>query len=1079
MNGKVTCEALKKVRKQIADANGIPYEPAVCTHKGNCPGTCPACEAEVRYIERELAARKNEKKHLNIVGVAKEALPSKNEFAKQAAVLAISAAATLSVLPAGVKAQRVPLLPIERNDSKLFWVKGVVQDEDGVLTNVSVIRPNTGESVTTDKDGRFKIRVAKGEVLLFWHEVYGEYSIKVEEPQDDLVVIMEQPITLLPPIECESMASAQFTGLMCLSESRLVNPNNALLYSEGARFNSVSGQPEAPISVLARGYNTLIKGSQLYVNNGAPIDGNFSWNPLQSINKGNNRYIELIYDGRGMAMYGSSAANGATLVSDVFNNGVSYYGEFSLSQFSKRYNMMNAPRYADYVNAPLIVNDRGESDIGLTPAADTDWQDVLFRNALGHSHRLDVGEYSNDKFDYNCSLGYTSQDGVIASSGFESVDGKVMVNVRPSKRVNFGARVKANRQQIELVNIAKPWFLAPTVYSFKGTDNNVLVQNLLQLPTDRPYHSGGSFAGPENAGGGTANTIAEVEDCPLQRKETNIYGSTYLNFMFPTIKWNNFFSVNSANVDECYKQLPCNYGAQQQTSQEAMSLVGDFYSNHMCFSSGVEYPHEFRKKHKTKLSLQTVLDHYNWEEQTTGKIGTSPSYNQFNGDGNLFSVLGTAEYRYKHLFDTDVFGRYERTNGLLVGKQHAFYPACALNWRFHEIGAFEGFFRDADFGKNFEDVSFVIRYGESGNNFLSQPVYWQLLSENPDLKWERTRQVDALFNVDVSCFDVMLKTFYKRSEDLIMLDQTSGSFINAGTIENKGFETVVFCNTANSQNTFFTMTKLAFSKVFSKVLDLGPYQSVTEQSDPYGSYRLFGTEMSINQTEKGGAPGRFYGYKSLGIIQNEAEKEAYNVATGRTARVGDEKFSAGKTYIGDPNPDFTYSLCAEFHWKRWSIAAGLTGSQGNDVYNLVRQRISSQTEANKYCNLLADCITFAQVKTDANGNDYVVNASTQMPRPDYSATGGVDAAVVSDRFVEDGSYLKLQHLSLAYEWTAKKKKKWNINQLKAKFSVENLHTFTKYSGYDPENPGCAIRQGVDEGRYPSPRTYRFSVSVKF
>ena len=234
-----------------------------------------------------------------------------------------------------------------------------------------------------------------------------------------------------------------------------------------------------------------------------------------------------------------------------------------------------------------------------------------------------------------------------------------------------------------------------------------------------------------------------------------------------------------------------------------------------------------------------------------------------------------------------------------------------------------------------------------------------------------------MFNVDVSCFDVMLKTFYKRSEDLIMLDQTSGSFINAGTIENKGFETVVFCNTANSQNTFFTMTKLAFSKVFSKVLDLGPYQSVTEQSDPYGSYRLFGTEMSINQTEKGGAPGRFYGYKSLGIIQNEAEKEA-----------------------------FTYSLCAEFHWKRWSIAAGLTGSQGNDVYNLVRQRISSQTEANKYCNLLADCITFAQVKTDANGNDYVVNASTQMPRPDYSATGGVDAAVVSDRFVEDGSYLR-------------------------------------------------------------------------
>ncbi|MBQ4036429.1 MAG: membrane receptor RagA, partial [Paludibacteraceae bacterium] len=92
MNGKLTCETLKKVRKQIADANGIPYEPAVCNHKGNCPGTCPACEAEVRYIERELAARKNEKKHLHIVGVAKDLLPSKEDFAKHAAAVAIAAA---------------------------------------------------------------------------------------------------------------------------------------------------------------------------------------------------------------------------------------------------------------------------------------------------------------------------------------------------------------------------------------------------------------------------------------------------------------------------------------------------------------------------------------------------------------------------------------------------------------------------------------------------------------------------------------------------------------------------------------------------------------------------------------------------------------------------------------------------------------------------------------------------------------------------------------------------------------------------------------------------------------------------
>ena len=178
MNGKVTCEALKKVRKQIADANGIPYEPVVCNHQGDCRGTCPACEAEMRYIERELAVRKRKEEHLHIVGVAKDLLPSKEDFAKHAAAVAITAAASLSVAPVDACAQESRPDTVV-NERKMPTVRGVVRDESGVLPGASVTVKGTDNSVETDDDGNFEIEAFVGSTLVVEYWGYEPTLVKV------------------------------------------------------------------------------------------------------------------------------------------------------------------------------------------------------------------------------------------------------------------------------------------------------------------------------------------------------------------------------------------------------------------------------------------------------------------------------------------------------------------------------------------------------------------------------------------------------------------------------------------------------------------------------------------------------------------------------------------------------------------------------------------------------------------------------------------------------------------------------------------------------------------------------------
>ena len=420
MNGKVTCEALKKVRKQIADANGIPYEPAVCTHKGNCPGTCPACEAEMRYIERELAARKRKEGHLHIVGVAKDLLPSKEDFAKHAAAVAIMAAASLSAMPTEVCAKNSSTATTEQV-GKIVTVKGKVKDEVGVLPGTLVTIKGTDKEVETDDKGKFEIEAPIGSVLVFEFLGYDpvempvkKKNLKVKLGTEDYSGI-EEGLVVLPPavpllnkpliIEKHTLGAEPRES----SADRVVKGLTSVTYP-----STFSGQPGTGLQTVACGRSSLVGDDNLLLTfDGVAYDaiGRYTRN---TFNTADIDHVTFSYAGTRL----SRSRNTGKVMDIAMKKGgqsakIQYNGSFSVSQFTKRYSMMNLPEYASYQTA-----NQNENTYFLNTSllgSGTDWQDKLFRTAVGHDHHLSFSN-GNDKNRFYSSLGYTKQEGVIVGS---------------------------------------------------------------------------------------------------------------------------------------------------------------------------------------------------------------------------------------------------------------------------------------------------------------------------------------------------------------------------------------------------------------------------------------------------------------------------------------------------------------------------------------------------------------------------------------------------------------------------------------------------------------------------------------
>ena len=1030
-------------------------------------------------------------------------------------------------------------------------VTGKVTDESGALPGASVMIKGTDEGVETDDNGDFTIEASQGQTLVIEFLGYDPKEVKVTSAKLKKIVLGSATNDGSIDLEVFEVKGAKVYGgdaavigsasgldADALKNSGASVDNMLQGRVSGVQASTTSGQPGAPAKITIHGTSTLTGSSDpLYVVDGMPLGGgtekSASSNPLASINPADIESMEVLKDASATAIYGARASNGVIVITtkkgSKGNAKISYNGNFSVSEFTNRIKMMNLQEYATYVGSAQIIQDRQNKPDGylVNPSLlgkGTDWQDELFQTAIGHSHQLSVNG-GNEKSVYNISLGYTDQEGVIITSNYERINGRMSVESQVKDWLRAGMNVGVARQNsTKIANIIDPKAQSSgaSVVSFKETDENILVQTLVQLPSDSPYNLDGTISGPETDQGVKMNPIAQLKQSPLEREELNVLGSTFLEFkLFKDITWRNEFGVDMTTASDSYYQPAYDYGALKKDGEKATLDQGSYSNNSVRFSSYANYNHKFVKKHNVSAMIGAESNYYNWKGQTLQGLGFSQnaiaslnlasSVNQTNyyeGHGSMASFFGRLGYDYKGRYIISATGRYDGSSNFAEGNQWGFFPSVGVAWRISN----EKFIADNEkLSKAITDLKLRLGYGETGNANCS-PAHIAYVSKwnsvnslydlyhyynyiNSNLSWETNKQFNVGVNLSLwDRVDLTVDGFYKQNDDLLLKPQLPGwlapndggwtylntAYVNAGSIKNVGFD--VELHSVNVIDSFLHQPfqwdmNLSFSVVRNEVVDLGSStEAITESSDPSGVYRMFSTNIEINRSVKGEAPGRFYGYKTNGIIQNTAELAQYKETTGRSANVGDVKYEKDKSFIGDPNPDFTYGFGTNVSWGPWSLNVQLAGSQGNDVYNLIRQKLEAQSD--KWVNQSADCLNYAQIIKNEAG-EYVANPGTSMPRSEYTNDANDNAKAVSDRYVEDGSYLKIQNIGVTYTLPSKYCQNLKIDNLHVSAGVSNVYTFTKYTGYDPENPGSAIRQGVDEGRYPSPRVYNVGLGFNF
>lgn len=911
----------------------------------------------------------------------------------------------------------------------------------------------------------------------------------------------------------------------------------------GVQVSASSGQPGAESNVRIRGTSTLTgNSSPLYVVDGMPIGGgkqSSGSNPLASINPADIVSMEVLKDASATAIYGSRAANGVIMITTKKGADakptVSYSGNFSVSAVSDKLDLMNLQEYASFWTDPNVMTAFGMdgADPELKAAAlvggkGTDWQDELFRTAISHSHQISVsGGDKKTKFAF--SMGYMDQNGVIINTDFQRFNGRVNLENQTTDWLRLGL----NMAYTHITQTKQVGFEVTDDNSLNGigaggaTDEQIFVQTLISKPSMSPIDANGDYTALNSSQSQEIkiNPIRNANYSPINVTKNNVFGNIHANIDFTKdLSWRNEFGIDYTNAEE--SQFTPTEGDKSNKIQfiERQNM-------YWRFASTLNYGKQI-KKHR----FGAMLGYEAWKSTWSGydmtksnlmddKLYIDKDYQNVNlGDANsalttgykgaqaMMSVFARLNYNYDERYLITATGRFDGSSTLAQENRWDFFPSFALAWRADQ----ESFIKNnADVKKVISSLKVRAGYGQTGNAGSDMghiPYYSQINTAfgpgltygkwlNSDLIWETNWQING--GIDISFLkrdriSLTFDAFYKQNDNLIVkaepgatLASTADTYlyiglpnINAGSMKNAGFEatlTTVNIDKKLGDHDFTWTTDLNFSLVRNEVLKL--------QNDSTflpGNRYFKAATRTYCKSMVGHAPGLFYGYKTDGIIQNTAQLNSIKRADG--TEVGDINYvdvnSDGKidvndqTFIGDPNPDFTFGMNNTLSWGPWSFNIFLSGSYGNDVYNLLRSKLEGMDRLS--VNMLTTVLDYAKVVDDGNGGKMVENSNTNMPRPNSTANAKDDANVVSDRYIEDGSFLRIQNVGLSYTLPKRFTDKMKMSNFKVSFNVQNVATFTKYSGMNPEVANSsAICQGIDAGSYPLPRQFVVGLNFDF
>lgn len=858
--------------------------------------------------------------------------------------------------------------------------------------------------------------------------------------------------------------------------------------------------------------------------------------PLSTINPADIVSMEILKDASATAIYGAQGANGVVLITTKHGKSgeakFSYDGMVAMSRQAVRLNMMNLREYAQYYNEMIEEGDISETNpYYATPSLlgkGTNWQDEIFRTAWQHQHQLSA-QGGSDKVQYYVSGSYMDQQGTIIGSNFN----------RFSVRTNLDAQLK------KWLKLGVNATYAITNDNLKLADSNegLIYYSLTTIPDIPVYDVNGNYSSTIREGYTSPNPVALAMMDEILLKRKKLSGNIYAELTpIKHITWRTElgFDMGESDANRYKPMIDLGGWVRSQNSISYQKNSNYFWQ----LKNYLTYANQWGKHSVTAMVGQECWEsRWNYlsgsntdlpsdEVHNVALATGTPSISSGFGSSAMASFFTRETYNYGDRYLGTYTYRYDGSSNFGPKNRWAGFHSVALAWRFSNEKFFEPVKKVIDNGK------LRLGWGQTGNSSIGSYAWGAAITRMPSalgmgfrpsnipntsIRWESQEQYNV--GLDLGFFDGRLNltvdAYYKRSDDMLMSMQlpsymgTQGNGSsklqapkgNYGSIENKGLEITLDAHPVQLKNfSWDSNFQISFNK--NKLLSLSDTENATLVG--YGQY---GDVVCVSEIGK--PLYNFYGYKVEGVykdlddIQNSAKPAKYPsdgvFSRGSTVWVGDIKYKdmdengiideRDRTDLGSPLPKFTFGWTNTFRYRNLDLSIFLNGSYGNKVmnYNSLTLTHMNSTWTNQLQSVVSKRARLEPIDPTivyADGSkwfDHIDNVRVKNPGtkiPHTSINDPNDNDRISDRYVEDGSFLRIKNITLGYTFPKALLNKAKIENLRVYVNIQNLYTFTKYTGYDPEvgastQDSTGLTYGLDNGRYPSPAMYSFGLNITF
>ncbi|MDX2304851.1 MAG: SusC/RagA family TonB-linked outer membrane protein [Microscillaceae bacterium] len=992
-------------------------------------------------------------------------------------------------------------------------VSGIVTDVEGIgLPGVNVIVKNTSIGTTTDASGKFSVNVPDNQnVLIFSSVGYLTQEIEIGN-QTTFSISMKEDVGQLQELVVVGYGSqerAKVTGAVAsissedISNLPVLSADQAIQgKAAGVTIISTGGPGENPL-VRIRGVGTVNNNNPLYVIDGVPAGG------LNSINPNDIESIEVLKDASTVALYGSRASNGVILITT--KKGVAGKPKINFDAYAgsqtawKQLDLLNREQYIDY-GTDLLTNANAAlparfNNLGEFANVDTDWQDEMFRTGLIQDYNISVNG-GNENFTYNIGTGYFAQEGIMLGTSFDRISFRANTEVKIGKRVKIGQTLTlAESERIR--------------EQFSGGRSQIehMIKSVPYLPVRDESRVGGFRTADTQDGSDPENPVLNATLRQDKTRDFRMLGTAYLEVdIYKGLKAKAFIGLDvnfSRNVQfaPIYDPGDFHKNVTADISKNNATFISPIYNVQLMYD---------RKIGKHNISALGIIEGQTFSFENVSVAGETdqssviqqPGFFQIGeniggglDENQILSYIGRVTYDFADKYLLTLSLRRDGSSKFAEDIRWGSFPAVSLGWRVSEESFMQGISSVVN--------EFKIRgsYGEAGNNLGASsygyiPSIFSDLSygvdkpggtintlSNANLLWETTKMFNVGF--DAAFLDnkltVSFDWFRNTTEDMILglpippsLGFDGAPIGNAGTARNTGVEILLGYRQNFGDFQFSFNGNLAL--VTNEFTSLGNGNSIFGpgfEGDP------------LTLTEEGQPIAYFYGWKTDGLFQSQDEIDAANALDGNDATPyqsnaipGDIRFkdlnndgvinTEDRTNIGHFLPDVSYGFTLGANWKNFDLSVFFQGVAGNEILNTNRYDLEGMTR------LFNAGTAVLRRWTPENTNTDIPIARNSDPNRNSR---------ISDRFVEDGSYLRLKNLTLGYNLPESALPKRFISRIRVYFTAQNLFTITDYSGYDPEigvrggvadDPRAAsLVTGVDFGQFPQPRTFIGGIQIGF